>query len=69
MRSSARILSCVEESSATTKDVRQCKCNHVVPLLVKETEIVSGKPPSPPSSFKKFWRWSSSPAADGSSKN
>uniref|UniRef100_A0A915EHY7 Uncharacterized protein n=1 Tax=Ditylenchus dipsaci TaxID=166011 RepID=A0A915EHY7_9BILA len=35
----------------------------------KETEVVSGKPPSTPSSFKKFWPWSSSPAADGSPKN
>uniref|UniRef100_A0A915EFZ1 Uncharacterized protein n=1 Tax=Ditylenchus dipsaci TaxID=166011 RepID=A0A915EFZ1_9BILA len=36
---------------------------------VKEMKIVSGKPPSTPSSFKMFWPWSSSPAADGSSKN
>uniref|UniRef100_A0A915D745 Uncharacterized protein n=1 Tax=Ditylenchus dipsaci TaxID=166011 RepID=A0A915D745_9BILA len=36
---------------------------------VKEMKIVSGKPPSTPSSFKMFWPWSSSPAAVGSSKN
>uniref|UniRef100_A0A915E1X4 Uncharacterized protein n=1 Tax=Ditylenchus dipsaci TaxID=166011 RepID=A0A915E1X4_9BILA len=36
---------------------------------VKKTKIVSGKLPSTLSSFKMFWPWSSSPAADGLSKN